>query len=34
MAHFVVAFHMTPSEYYKLTLLEREAIVEVANKQR
>lgn len=34
MASFVVNFNMTPSEYYKLTLLEREAIVKIANKQR
>lgn len=34
MAQFVVAFNMSPSDYYKLTLFEREAIVKVANKQR
>mgnify|MGYP000423261182 CR=1 FL=1 len=34
MAAFLVAFNLLPAEYMKLTLLEREAIVKVANKRR
>jgi hypothetical protein len=34
MASFIVNLNMSPSDYWKLTLLEREAIIDVANKQR
>jgi hypothetical protein len=34
MAAFIVNFNMSPSDYYKLTLLEREAIITEANRQR
>ena len=34
MAAFLVYYNMSPSDYNKLTLLEREAIIKVASKQR
>ena len=34
MAAFIVYFNMSPSDYWKLSLLEREAIIKIANKQR
>lgn len=34
MAAFVVYYGMTPADYLKLTLLEREAIIKIANKRR
>lgn len=32
MASFVVSFHMTPKDYYELTVEEHEAIVRAWNK--
>ncbi len=34
MAMFIVNFNMSPSDYSNLSLLEREAIVKIANQQR
>lgn len=34
MAMFVVNFGLTPQQYYGLTLAERNAIVEAANKRK
>lgn len=34
MARFVVSFNFTPAEYYAMTVDERDAIVEQANKKK